>query len=523
MLVYIIIFGLIVAVAILAYRLYMTKSYYKYDKDRLNKVEEEFAKKQTDSNEALEKLQKIAYTNATTNIWNIDYFLAKSEEAFEREPQASYTLLTFNIMNIGKINQLFGPTEGDKVVYFTAQALKNSMKGTNIYAQVQSNLFCLLLKNKTEEAVITLVNSLTKTLLEYNESVQIKAAFGIYQITDIKMPVMDMINQANLAQKFVKENDDYNYQFFTEELNQKFLENKRMSQEMEKALEDHKFVMFLQPMIDLHSYKIVSAEALVRWDYPGKGMLSPYAFLPLFESTSLIQKLDYYMWEECCKTIRRWIDNKMEPVPITMNISPAHLQSTKFIDYLSELMDRYLIQKKWIVLELPERGLTNITEQVGSIIRRLNEEGFELCIDNFGSISSPLNLLNNYSIQRIKLDRSFLARNATSGEGLEILRYLIAMAKELDFTVITEGIETAEQVKFLVEIGCDIGQGYYFSKPVDLRSFDQLNRTMITTLYRPDEYYPTFEDYERDIDLVVQMFSEAARYEDFFTENDKVE
>ena len=97
------------------------------------------------------------------------------------------------------------------------------------------------------------------------------------------------------------------------------------------------------------------------------------------------------------------------------------------------------------------------------------------------------------------------------------------MAKELDFTVITEGIETAEQVKFRVEIGCDIGQGYYFSKPVDLRSFDQLNRTMITTLYRPDEYYPTFEDYERDIDLVVQMFSEAARYEDFFTENDKVE
>lgn len=94
----------------------------------------------------------------------------------------------------------------------------------------------------------------------------------------------------------------------------------------------------------------------------------------------------------------------------------------------------------------------------------------------------------------------------------------IAMAKELDFTVITEGIETAEQVKFLVEIGCDIGQGYYFSKPVDIRAFDQLNRTMVTTLYRPDEYYPTFEDYERDIDLIVQMFSEVARYENFFKE-----
>lgn len=518
MLEYIIILGLAVAVGILAYRLYMTKAYYKYDKDRLNKVEEDFEKNRTASGEELEKLQKIAYTNATTNIWNIDYFLAKSAEAFQDEGEASYTLLTFNIMNIGKINQLFGPTEGDKAVYFTAQTLKKTLKGTNIYAQVQSNLFCLLLKNKSDADILSLVNSFTKTLLEYTESIQIKAAFGIYKITDITMPVMDMINHANLAQKFVKESDDVNYQFFTDELNQRFLENKRMSEEMEQALEDHKFVMFLQPMIDLHSYKIVSAEALVRWDYPGKGMLSPYAFLPLFESTSLIQKLDYYMWEECCKTIRRWIDNKMEPVPITMNISPAHLQSEKFIEYLLELMDKYLIQKKWIVLELPERGLTNMTSQMGNIINRLSEEGFEMCIDNFGSISSPLNLLKDFPIQRIKLDRSFLARNASSGEGLEIIRYLIAMAKELDFTVITEGIETAEQVKFLVEIGCDIGQGYYFSKPVDLRSFDQLNRTMITTLYRPDEYYPTFEDYERDIDLVVQMFSEAARYEDFFKE-----
>lgn len=99
----------------------------------------------------MEKLQKIAYTNATTNIWNIDYFLAKSAEAFEKDKEASYTLLTFNIMNIGKINQLFGPTEGDKAVYFTAQTLKKALKGTNIYAQVQFNLFCLLLKIKQKQ------------------------------------------------------------------------------------------------------------------------------------------------------------------------------------------------------------------------------------------------------------------------------------------------------------------------------------------------------------------------------------
>lgn len=513
---YVLIIILIAVIGVLIYRMNLIQSYYKYEHEKLSSMEGKFEKEQIASDTAMKELQKIAYTNATTNIWNIDFFLTRCKEVFENEPHASYTVLTFNIMNIGKINQLFGPAEGDKVVYFTAQSLKNALKGTNIYAQVQSNLFCLLLKNKTEKDVLDVVRGLTETLLSYDESIQIKAAFGIYKVTDTRMSVMDMINHANLAQKFVKESDDDNYRFFTDELNQEFLENKRMSEEMERALEEHKFVMFLQPMVSLHSYKIVSAEALVRWDYPGKGMLSPYAFLPLFESTSLIQKLDYYMWEECCKTIRRWLDNKIEPIPITMNISPSHLQSTKFIEYLLELMDKYLIQKKWIVLELPERGLTNVSGQAGEIINRLTEEGFQLCIDNFGSLSSPLNLLKDFPIQRIKLDRSFLARNASSGEGLEILRYLIAMAKELDFTVITEGVETAEQVNFLIEIGCDIGQGYYFSKPVDLRTFDQLNRTMITTLYRPDEYYPTFADYEKDVDLVVQMFSQIARSENFF-------
>lgn len=316
---------------------------------------------------------------------------------------------------------------------------------------------------------------------------------------------MEMINYAQLAQKFIKESDDDCFKFFTTELEDTFQNNKKMSEEMEQALEDHKFVVYLQPMYDLQSYKIVSAEALVRWDYPGKGIMSPYAFLPLFESTSLIQKLDYYMWEECMKTIRRWIDNKIEPTPVTINISTSHLNNGRFIDRLVALRDQYLIDKKYIILEIPEKGLTN-NPVTKDIINRLHNEGFILCIDNFGSMNLPLNLLKDFPIDRIKIDRSFLAKNSESEEGLTILRYLIAMAKELDFTVITEGIETDEQKDILLEIGCDIGQGYYFSKPVDLKTFDSMNKTQVSEMFRPDEYYPSFEDYERDLDLVVQFF-----------------
>lgn len=500
----IIIVGLIAGLVYTIYQLDLMKSYYDYQTNQLQDLNTRYDSESQSTTERLQELKTIAYTSATTNIWNIDYFLEKSQSMLAKFPQSKFTLLAFNILNIGKINQLFGPTKGDNAVYFTAQALRKETTG-QIYAQVYSNLFCVLFKDASEDAVVAFIASLTDRLTHYDENVTIYPAFGAYQITDHSMKVLEMIDHANLAVQFVKEQDDCNYRFFTEELNEQFLTNKRMSEEMEQAMENNKFVMYLQPMIDLRSYRIVSAEALVRWDYPGKGILSPYAFLPLFESTSLIQKLDYYMWEEGCKTIRRWIDNKMDPIPITLNVSPGIMQNNNFVDYLVALMDRYLIQRDLIILEIPERALITITPQLSDIINRLHNEGFILCIDNFGSKNSSLNLLKDYPIDRIKLDRTFLAKNAESPEGLTILRYLIAMAKELDFTVITEGVETQEQVNFLLELGCDIGQGYHFSKPVDLRTFDQMNKTMVNTLYRPDEYYPTFEDFERDLDLVVNM------------------
>lgn len=496
-----------VALIILFYRYDLMKAYYKYQTNALNKLEEKYDRQEKAAKEKIDELQNIAYLNATTNIWNIDYFITKSNQAFKSsyDHKPNFTLVAFNICNIGKINQLFGPTEGDRVVYTTAQTLK-SIAFRQIYAQIYSNLFCILFTDCDDTYVTEMINKIYTKLVTHNENIPIKTAYGIYKINNTSENIMDMINYATLAQKFVKESDEFCYKFFTNELNETFLDNKRMSEEMEQALEEHKFMVYLQPMYDLHSYKIVSAESLVRWDYPGKGILSPYAFLPLFESTSLIQKLDYYMWEECMKTIRRWIDNKIEPTPITMNISPTHLTNEKFVDYLISLCDKYLISKRLLILEIPERGLSNVTDQIKHIINRLHNEGFILCIDNFGSLNSPLNLLKDLPIDRIKIDRSFLSKNSDSDEGLTILRYLIAMAKELNFTVITEGIETEEQANMLLEIGCDIGQGYHFSKPIDLRTFDNLNKTLVSALYRPDEYYPTFEDYQRDLDLIVQYF-----------------
>ena len=365
MIIYILAAVLLVVLVYALYKLDLYKTYNKFYSSKMNKLQDDLEAERTINHETLEKLNTVAYTNPITKLGNIDYFMDETSKLFAEDPHGVFTLIAFNIQNIGKINQLFGPTEGDNVVLHAARCLRRvGQRNHLLFAQIYSNLFGLIIREKSEESVLSYISELTGMLQDYSDNFSVLSSFGIYHITDTSLPVMEMVNACMLAQKFVTDPEKCNYVFYSEELEENFKQNKKMSQEMEEALEQHKFLMYLQPMVDLKSFRIVSAEALVRWDYPGKGILSPYSFIPLFESTNLVQKLDYYMWEECLKTIRRWIDNKITPTPIAMNISPIHFQHTKFIDYLDELCEHYLIDKNLLILELPERGISGGGPQI---------------------------------------------------------------------------------------------------------------------------------------------------------------
>ena len=490
----------------------------KYRKDRFRDVEQnmyiqhlesELTQEQTRNSQTLEKLNTVAYTNPITKLGNIDYFFESANNLLAANPLETYTLVAFNIQNIGKINQLFGPTEGDNVVIHAATSLKTVGEREHfVHGQVYSNLFCMIVPLPPNEELLGYVQELTELLLGYTENFSVLSSFGIYEIKDFKKPITEMINACMLAQKFVKEPEICNYVIYSEEMEAKFLQNKKMSQEMEQALEQNKFFMHLQPIVDLRTFRIVGAEALVRWDYPGKGILSPFSFIPLFESTNLVQKLDYYMWEECLKTIRRWIDNYIEPTPLSVNVSPVHLQNTKFIEFLDEICEHYLIDKNLLILEIPERAFSDNSAHLKEVMKTLKEHGYRICIDNFGSMNSPLNVLSEYPIEQIKIDRNFLNQNSSTERGISILRYLIAMAKDVELNVITEGVETLPQATLLSEIGSDMAQGYFFSKPITIREFNSLNHSMIKRVYQSNEYYPTFEDLEKDLDLIAYMIEQ---------------
>lgn len=459
----------------------------------------------------VENLHETAFTDITTKIRNRDFFIKRMLEILAEEEDSDLILVGLGITNLPVVNRLYGPSEGDRLLRYVADRLKSYDLGEGFCALVQTNLFAILLKDASEEDVMALVHDITDELEHASDIFRIEVGFGLYHITDKKERVSEMLSRMVLAHRNVGSEASKNYAWFDAAMKEKYEENARMCAEMEKALDERKFVMYLQPMVDLHVYQIYGAEALVRWEHEEKGLLSPYAFLPLFEDTNLMMKLDYYMWEEACKTIRRWIDNKMEPLPLMLNISPIHLENVGFIDVLSKLLERYKLQRDMLVLELPERAFSSAETEVKKTVQALEESGFILSIDNFGSVNTPVNLLRDMPFSMVKLDRKFLTENSQNEEGQTILRYLIAMAKELDLTVVVEGVETQKQVNYLTEIGCDIAQGYFFSKPVSLREFDQLNRKIIRQGFRPTEYYPTFTDLENGTDLMEKMMHKTIK------------
>lgn len=441
-----------------------------------------------------EELKALAYYNDMTGLPNATKFSIDLKHEFEENPDANYALMVFEISNLNKINVMYGLGENDKVKKFVADTLMEKLGESYIYACIHDEIYAIISSCDEDDEPAGLAEILSDYLKNYSNNISIELQFGIYKITDKSMNIDQMINLAELSKRTIKKDDGVNYAFYTNELDNRLKEDKQMGAEMDYALEHRQFVTFLQPMINLRNHQIISAEALVRWDHPKKGILSPYAFMPLFETNNFIIKLDHYVWEDACKTIRHWIDNNMNPIPISINISPIHFSHPGFVDKLLSLVDKFRISSQYIQLEFPERAFSDTNDEVKHALKRLSEAGFPICIDNFGSYHSPINLLRDLPVSLIKLDRRFLNDSIPTETGLTLVRYVIAMVKELDKDIIAEGVETNDQANNLLEIGCDHAQGFFFSKPIPLREFDDLRATVLKSNYTPSIIYPTFEN-----------------------------
>lgn len=249
-----------------------------------------------------------------------------------------------------------------------------------------------------------------------------------------------------------------------------------IEKDMELALINQEFKVYLQPKYSLDTEQIVGAEALVRWIHSTKGIIPPDKFIPLFEKNGFIKQLDFYIFEEVCSVQKKWGENNiaLEDIPISVNLSRIHMNESRLTLKLGEIIKQYGIEAKCLEIELTESAILDNIDSLIRIIEDIKKAGFAVSMDDFGSGYSSLNLLKDLLVDILKIDKEFLGEGGDDYRGKVILSNIIHMAKELKLITVAEGVETKEQVEFLKEVGCNIAQGYYYAKPMPISDFEKL-------------------------------------------------
>ena len=295
---------------------------------------------------------------------------------------------------------------------------------------------------------------------------------GVYLITDPSMEVSVMCDRALVAIQRIKDNYQQVVVYYDDKLGKALQNEKTMIGEFDRALEEGQFHMFLQPQVSVDK-KLLGAEALVRWIHPEKGMVPPGEFISLFEKCSYIHRLDRYVWELACRQLSQWKKEGREDLHISVNISPKDFYFVNIYETFTSLVEQYGINPRNLKLEITETALMTELNQQLNLLDKLRNYGFHIEIDDFGSGYSSLNMLKDIAVDVIKLDMGFLRRSEHEDKGRTIMNAIISLSKQLGLSVITEGVETAEQVEYLTGSGCDMFQGYYFAKPMPVADFEE--------------------------------------------------
>ncbi len=376
-----------------------------------------------------------------------------------------YAFIQFDIKRFKLINENYGEETGTELLYSITRQLKAYCNPYQVSARVTGDIFTLLTPYETKEDILEITSTLQERLKGFR-GIKYEFAFGVYLIEDTAEPIRLMEDKATVARYSIKKNAIENIAFYDANM-QLSMENKRfIESNMKTALEEHQFLIHLQPKFSISREEIVGYEALVRWNHPEQGLIPPFKFIPIFEENGFISKLDYFVWECACQVLSDWKERNFKLLPISVNVSRAHLKGEEFIAKLDELVEKYGIEKSYLELEITESIEGEQTMRMTSLAK---EHGYTLLMDDFGSGYSSLNTLKSTRFDVLKIDREFLSSFMTDERGKKIISHTISMSKDVGLDLIAEGVETIEQAKFLESCGCDIAQGYYYAKPMPVQ------------------------------------------------------
>jgi len=391
-----------------------------------------------------------------------------------------FALFYLDLDNFGQINEQHGRTAGDQVLQIIAERLRQAMRGEDVVARLGGDEFGILVEGLAlPEAAATIGD---KLLFRLRESVEVDgrrvratASIGVVIHPHNGVTADALLEHADAAMFDCKQSTGNAYRFFESRLNTTAHRVLQIQRALSHAALNGQLSVYYQPKYDARTQAMTGAEALLRWNHPELGAISPAEFIPLAERTGTIVELGDWVVEEVCRQIMHWDAAGMPPLRIAVNLSPRQFQQPDLVQRLSQILHRYQVSAHRLMFEITETAAMRDASQSIATIRQIQSLGFEVAIDDFGTGYSSLSYLQRFRAQQIKIDRAFVcALDDNLPEAAAIIRAICAMAHSLDMTVVAEGVETEAQMEALVSLQCDQVQGYLLARPLPARDFQGL-------------------------------------------------
>lgn len=412
-----------------------------------------------------------------TGLPNMEKLKSLCSALLTTQVTADYMLLSGDICQFKTINDQFGFGMGDRLLQAYAAILQRNVLPEECCARISSDLFVLLLRFENWEQLAARVREMDSELDEWRKEQSlpytVRTVYGAYHVPKAQhYDVQLMLDMANYARLEAKRSTGIPMVLYNERMRQEALLCQELNGKLEEALTNGEIEVWHQAKVDMRTGTIVGSEALVRWNHPQRGLLLPGRFIPLFERNGLVTSIDFFVFEQTCRSLRSWKLRNLPLHAVSCNFSRLHFDRPNFTQRLADIADRHGVPRHLLEIEITESAIMNNPEAVWVQIVQLKEMGFKTAIDDFGAGYSSLGIVQMLDTDCLKIDRSFIQRDLPGRRAQIVLGNIIRLAEDLGMNVICEGVETAEQSAIIMKLGCYTAQGFFYAKPEPTHDFE---------------------------------------------------
>jgi len=427
----------------------------------------------SDRKKAQEMIHFQAYHDLLTRLPNRELFLDRLNLSISQSNRnkSMLAVLFLDMDGFKFINDSLGHVIGDNLLQHVAHRLQDTLRDTDTVSRIGGDEFNVLipeLQHRKEAGLVAqkILRAFSKPIILENHEITISFSIGISVLPDDASCTEELIKNADMAMYHIKGRGKNGYEYFSDHMQSIYEHRHTIEQDIRKALDNEQFEAYYQPQYNVSTNEVVGLEALIRWNHPEKGVITPDEFIPVAEEIGLISEIGLFMLKAGCKQLRSWISDGYTPLKLSINVSAYQLAESNFDVILCDLVNRYDLPKSLLMVEITETSLMQEMDIILPRLKNLVKCGIGICIDDFGVGYSSLSYLQTLPIETLKIDRSFLSCILKDDDKSCIIKAIVAMSRELNIDVIVEGVETPMQLKYIKSIGCSIVQGFLLGRPL---------------------------------------------------------